>query len=84
MHEKRRSMLEVRGYQENSISVNQRPLTWLGQRCKRLVVGARGFEPPTSCTPCKRASRSALRPDKFFSPSGLIIAHLCISGNPFV
>jgi hypothetical protein len=29
----------------------------------RFVVGARGFEPPTSCTPCKRASRSAPRPD---------------------
>ena len=26
-------------------------------------VGARGFEPPTSCTPCKRASRAAPRPD---------------------
>ncbi len=26
-------------------------------------VGARGFEPPTSCTPCKRASRSAPRPE---------------------
>ena len=28
-----------------------------------LSVGARGFEPPTSCTPCKRASRTAPRPD---------------------
>src|SRR4030042_3795460 len=28
-----------------------------------LLVGARGFEPPTSCTPCKRASRTAPRPD---------------------
>ena len=27
-----------------------------------LPVGARGFEPPTSCTPCKRASRTAPRP----------------------
>ena len=27
------------------------------------MVGARGFEPPTSCTPCKRASRAAPRPD---------------------
>ena len=25
-----------------------------------LSVGARGFEPPTSCTPCKRASRAAV------------------------
>ncbi len=29
----------------------------------RVLVGARGFEPPTSCTPCKRASRAAPRPD---------------------
>gem|GEM_PF-4010633 len=28
-----------------------------------IFVGARGFEPPTSCTPCKRASRAAPRPD---------------------
>ncbi len=28
-----------------------------------FAVGARGFEPPTSCTPCKRASRTAPRPD---------------------
>jgi hypothetical protein len=28
-----------------------------------FLVGARGFEPPTSCTPCKRASRAAPRPD---------------------
>ena len=27
-----------------------------------LFVGARGFEPPTSCTPCKRANRAAPRP----------------------
>ena len=34
-----------------------------------LSVGARGFEPPTSCTPCKRASRAAPRPDGWFGTS---------------
>ena len=29
----------------------------------RVVVGAPGIEPGTSCTPCKRASRTAPRPD---------------------
>ena len=33
------------------------------RQCKRSVVGARGFEPPTSCTPCKRANRAAPRPE---------------------
>ena len=31
---------------------------------RRSLVGARGFEPPTSCTPCKRASRTAPRPEQ--------------------
>ena len=33
-------------------------------------VGAKGFEPSTSCTPCKRASRAAPRPEqsKIISP----------------
>lgn len=34
-----------------------------GGRFFVLSVGARGFEPPASCTPCKRASRTAPRPD---------------------
>ena len=29
-----------------------------------LCRGARGFEPPTSCTPCKRANRAAPSPYK--------------------
>ncbi len=33
----------------------QKPLTSSIELCKRSVVGARGFEPPTSCTPCRRA-----------------------------
>ena len=33
-------------------------------------VGAPGIEPGTSCTPCKRANRTAPRPD----PSMIIIA----------
>jgi hypothetical protein len=28
-------------------------------------VGALGFEPRASCTPCKRASRAAPRPDLY-------------------
>ena len=29
-----------------------------------VAVGAPGFEPGTSCTPCKHASRTALRPEQ--------------------
>jgi hypothetical protein len=29
----------------------------------QFPVGAPGFEPGASCTPCKRASRAAPRPD---------------------
>ncbi len=32
-------------------------------RLEFLPVGALGFEPRASCTPCKRASRAALRPE---------------------
>lgn len=28
------------------------------------MVGLRGFEPPTLCTPCKCASQTALQPEK--------------------
>ena len=28
------------------------------------LVGLRGFEPPTPCTPCKCASQTALQPEK--------------------
>jgi hypothetical protein len=37
-------------------------------------VGARGFEPPTSCTPCKRASRAAPRPDDLSLPYPISIS----------
>ena len=30
----------------------------------RIMVGPRGFEPRTSCTPSKRASQAAPRPDR--------------------
>jgi murein DD-endopeptidase MepM/ murein hydrolase activator NlpD len=43
-------------------------------------VGARGFEPPTSCTPCKRASRTALRPVGINCDQ--IIARSARIGNP--
>ena len=63
MNMKSKTMLQVCGWQESLVAVNHKPLTWLGQHCKRSLVGARGFEPPTSCTPCKRASRAAPRPE---------------------
>ena len=31
----------------------------------KLLVGARGFEPPTSCSQGRRANQAALRPDKW-------------------
>jgi hypothetical protein len=58
----KKSMLEVRDWRIVSWNMNQKPLTlqmWMG---KRLSVGALGFEPRASCTPCKRASRTAPRP----------------------
>ena len=43
------------------------------------LVGARGFEPPASCTPCKRASQAALRPDScFINPLQINLPCLCI------
>ena len=45
------------------------PLFWMKQNAAiscdmmALSVGARGFEPPTSCSQSKRANRAALRPD---------------------
>jgi hypothetical protein len=27
-----------------------------------FLVGTRGFEPPTTCTPCRYANQTALRP----------------------
>ena len=31
---------------------------------RELVVGARGFEPPTSCSQGRRANQAALRPEQ--------------------
>src|SRR6266702_4275142 len=44
--------------------------------CKALIslVGARGFEPPTTCTPCRYATR--LR----YAPKGRIIAAFAVPG----
>ena len=49
-------------------------------------VGAPGIEPGTSCTPCKRASRTAPRPvnlsqGSFPRGQGAIIAAINESGN---
>ena len=48
---------------ERRMSLESKTSHLLNFRGKRFMVGARGFEPPTSCTPCKRASRTAPRPD---------------------
>ena len=57
-----KTMLEGRGWSIKRKLLNHKPLTIQYQVGKRSTVGARGFEPPTSCTPCKRASRTAPRP----------------------
>ena len=31
---------------------------------KKILVGARGFEPPTTCTPCRYATRLRYAPNK--------------------
>jgi hypothetical protein len=52
-----------------------------------MCVGAPGIEPGTSCTPCKRASRTAPRPVSlslhfhFCREQGGIIAAITISDN---
>ena len=56
-------MLFVSGSGIIQKSQKHKPLTSDIRLCKRSLVGARGFEPPTSCTPCKRASRAAPRPE---------------------
>ena len=58
------TMLHRCGSRKTFFSLNRKPLTCTQQQCKRSLVGARGFEPPTSCTPCKRASRTAPRPEQ--------------------
>ncbi len=37
------------------------------QRSKRRLVGARGFEPPTSCSQSRRATRLRHAPSIYFS-----------------
>ena len=41
-----------------------------------LKVGARGFEPPTPCTPCKCATRLRYAPTRLFLLSWRIISAL--------
>lgn len=43
------------------------------------MVGARGFEPPTSCSQGRRANQAALRPDRMPRHGGLQIA-ACAGG----
>ena len=43
-------------------------------------IWERGFEPPTSCTPCKRASQAALHPEGGqLYDSGRILVNMGIS-----
>ena len=46
------TMLLVSGSGIIQKSQKHKPLTSDIRLCKRSTVGARGFEPPTSCTPC--------------------------------
>ena len=55
----RATMLHIRGSKNNLLLRNHKPLTSSKKVCKRFPVGAPGIEPGTSCTPCKRASRTA-------------------------
>ena len=48
---KGRTMLLISGSEKIPKPEKHRPLTSIIQVCKRSPVGARGFEPPTSCTP---------------------------------
>ena len=58
----KRTLLQVSSSSKNDFPLNHKPLTSYFELCKRSVVGAKGFEPSTSCTPCKHASRTAPRP----------------------
>jgi hypothetical protein len=40
-----------------------RPIPLKAHKSLRYLVGPPGFEPGTSCTPSKRASQAAPRPD---------------------
>jgi hypothetical protein len=72
-----RTMLVVRGSTKKYFHPKREPLTSIKMVCKRSMVGAPGIEPGTSCTPCKRASRTAPRP----VGQGAIIAGNSFSGN---
>lgn len=74
----RATMLHIRGSKNNLLLRNHKPLTSSKKVCKRFPVGAPGIEPGTSCTPCKRASRTAPRPVR----QGGIIAAIKDSDNP--
>jgi hypothetical protein len=73
----RTTMLRIYGSANYAKRQKCKPLTYLIRRCKRSPVGAPGIEPGTSCTPCKRASRTAPRPVR----QGAIIVAIGVSGN---
>ncbi len=49
---------------EEHKSKKESPMTYRPKGSLFNEVGARGFEPPTSCTPSKRAIQVAPRPDR--------------------
>ena len=53
-------------YRGNGLRKNKKPANRVFRRAGfwRKLVGLRGFEPPTLCTPCKCASQTALQPEK--------------------
>ena len=53
---KGQTMLHISGSGIIPKSQKHKPLTSIITVCKRSHVGAIGFEPTTSCTPCKRAT----------------------------
>ena len=59
----KQTMLVAYGSRKFTRNRKQKPLTYDISESKRSVVGALGFEPRASYTPCKRASRTAPRPD---------------------
>ncbi len=54
---------QISSYQVQDETRVYKLLTEDFEYCNRSLVGAKGFEPSTSCTPCKHASRTAPRPE---------------------
>ncbi len=48
------------------------------------LIGARGFEPPTSCAQGRRANQAALRPDKGRFQNAIKLQEKAFDVNPSV